>query len=82
MGAPRGVNGSGSAGEEAPEPLQLAKDKLYVPKSICFLSQLPAVACLERYLRELYTLSQQGSSDAVVLLSLSSQALFGSVVGC
>lgn len=35
-----------------------AKDNLYAPKSICILSKIPAVACFEQYLRQLYAVSQ------------------------
>ena len=36
------------------EKLDCAKDKLFAPKCICLISQLPAVASFEQYLRQLF----------------------------
>lgn len=44
--------------------LQHGRDALYAPKSLCLLSRVPVVACLEEYLRQLYTVSQQEDCGA------------------
>eukprot|EP00053_Salpingoeca_punica_P020133 m.208684 g.208684 ORF g.208684 m.208684 type:complete len:1399 (-) comp17801_c0_seq1:205-4401(-) len=40
-------------------PIDWQREKIYAPKSVCLLSQLPAVACFEHYLRQLFLLSRQ-----------------------
>ena len=52
------VGDDGSGGLGVGSPFNVNRDALYAPKSICLLSQVPAVACFEEYLRQLYSLSQ------------------------
>eukprot|EP00039_Didymoeca_costata_P033023 m.40328 g.40328 ORF g.40328 m.40328 type:complete len:1231 (-) comp9654_c0_seq2:148-3840(-) len=52
---------SKTAADDASKSAAALSGTIYAPKIICLLSQVPAIATFERYLRQLYNVSQEPS---------------------